>query len=149
MKRFNLFALGVILLISLSCSSEKSNDTVDFIILQINDVYEIAPLEGGKVGGMARVATLRKQLLAENPNVITTLSGDFVSPSLTGTLKYENEKIAGKQMIEVMNAVGIDYVVPGNHEFDLKENEIQQRIDESQFTWTTTNVRHVVNGESV
>ncbi|MFT7269432.1 MAG: hypothetical protein ACI905_001650, partial [Roseivirga sp.] len=35
MKRFNLFALGVILLISLSCSSEKSNDTVDFIILQI------------------------------------------------------------------------------------------------------------------
>ncbi|MFT6970992.1 MAG: 2',3'-cyclic-nucleotide 2'-phosphodiesterase (5'-nucleotidase family) [Roseivirga sp.] len=149
MNRLLLYLLSVFFVFSSACSSEKSNDTVDFIILQINDVYEIAPLEGGKVGGMARVATLRKQLLAENPNVITTLSGDFVSPSLTGTLKYENEKIAGKQMIEVMNAVGIDYVVPGNHEFDLKENEIQQRIDESQFTWTTTNVRHVVNGESV
>ena len=149
MKRFNFFALGVILLISLSCSSEKSADQVDFIILQLNDVYEIAPLEGGKVGGMARVATIRKQLLAENPNVITTLSGDFVSPSLTGTLNYKGGKIAGKQMVEVMNALGVDIVVPGNHEFDLKESEIQARIDESEFHWTTTNVRHVVNGESI
>lgn len=149
MKRFNFFALGVILLINLSCSSEKSADQVDFIILQLNDVYEIAPLEGGKVGGMARVATVRKRLLAENPNVITTLSGDFVSPSLTGTLNYQGGKIAGKQMVEVMNALGVDIVVPGNHEFDLKENEIQARIDESEFQWTTTNVRHVVNGESI
>lgn len=149
MKRFNLFALGFILLISLSCTSEKSAGKVDFIILQLNDVYEIAPLEGGTVGGMARVATIRKQLLTENPNVITTLSGDFVSPSLTGTLKYQDEKIAGKQMIEVMNALGVDIVVPGNHEFDLKENEIQARIDESEFQWTTTNVRHIVNGQSI
>ncbi|PIW05236.1 MAG: bifunctional metallophosphatase/5'-nucleotidase, partial [Cytophagales bacterium CG17_big_fil_post_rev_8_21_14_2_50_40_13] len=106
-------------------------------------------LEGGKVGGMARVATIRKQLLAENPNVITTLSGDFVSPSLTGTLNYQGGKIAGKQMVEVMNALGVDIVVPGNHEFDLKESEIQARIDESEFQWTTTNVWHIVNGESI
>lgn len=148
MKYFKFLAIGFIFFHSLSCSSKKSADQVDFIILQLNDVYEIAPLEGGTVGGMARVATIRKQLLAENPNVITTLSGDFVSPSLTGTLKYQDEKIAGKQMVEVMNALGVDIVVPGNHEFDLKENEIQARIDESEFQWTTTNVRHIVNGES-
>ena len=129
-----------------SCDSDSK---VDFIILQLNDVYEIAPLEGGKVAGMARVATLRNQLLQENPNVITVLSGDFVSPSLIGTLSFEGKKIAGKQMIEVMNALGVDYVVPGNHEFDIKENEVLDRIAESEFKWTTTNVFHVVNGDTV
>lgn len=139
-------ALAFLALTLFSCQQEK---TVDFIVLQMNDVYEIAPVEGGKAGGMARVATIRKQLLQENPNVITTLSGDFVSPSLIGTLTYENEKIAGKQMVEVMNALGVDYVVPGNHEYDIKEGELLQRIAESDFQWTTTNCFHVVDGKVV
>ncbi|WP_422008580.1 bifunctional metallophosphatase/5'-nucleotidase [Roseivirga pacifica] len=140
-----LFLFSFLSLFLFACQNQK----VEFIILQMNDVYEIAPLEGGKVAGMARVATVRKQLLQENPNVITTLSGDFVSPSLIGTLKYDGQRIAGKQMVEVMNAVGVDYVVPGNHEYDINEDEIQARINESSFEWTTTNVFHVVNGKSV
>lgn len=115
----------------------------------MNDVYEIAPVEGGKAGGMARVATLRNQLLEENPHVITTLSGDFVSPSLIGTLTYQGEKIAGKQMVEVMNALGVDYVVPGNHEYDIKEDEHLKRIAESDFQWITTNCFHKVDGKIV
>ncbi|WP_323758031.1 bifunctional metallophosphatase/5'-nucleotidase [Roseivirga sp.] len=148
MKRIPLFLLSLLFVFSTACSPKKSSNTVNFIVLQMNDVYEIAPLEGGKVGGMARVATVRKNLLKENPNVFTILSGDFVSPSLIGTLTYEGEKIAGKHMVEVMNAVGVDIVVPGNHEFDLKENEIQARIDESEFEWTTTNVLHAVDGKN-
>ncbi len=145
MKTFKT-ALLLVLLLSFSCSN---NEKVEFIILQLNDVYEIAPLEGGKVAGMARVASLRKDLLKENPNVITTLSGDFVSPSLIGTLKYQGEKIAGKHMVEVMNALGVDYAVPGNHEYDIKEDEHLKRIAESDFQWTTTNCFHRVNGELV
>lgn len=147
MKTIIQFFCVPLLLVTLSCSSEKT-DKVDFIILQMNDVYEIAPLEGGKVAGMARVATVRKNLLEENPNVITTLSGDFVSPSLIGTLNFEGEKIAGKHMVEVMNALGVDIVVPGNHEFDIKEDEVLKRIAESDFHWTTTNVFHNVNGKT-
>ncbi len=149
MQRLTIASLSLLLLLSISCEQSRDSEEVSFIILQMNDVYEIAPLEGGKVGGMARVATLRKQLLAENPNVITTLSGDFVSPSLIGTLRYDNEKIAGRHMVEVMNALGVDYVVPGNHEYDIKENELLKRIEESEFKWTTTNVLHTVNGQSV
>ena len=145
MKFFKHTLLLSFCLFFYSCATDSK---VEFIILQLNDVYEIAPLEGGKVAGMARVATIRKQLLAENPHVITTLSGDFVSPSLIGTLRHEDEKIAGKQMVDVMNAVGIDYVVPGNHEFDIKENELLARIEESNFQWTTTNVFHEVNGKT-
>lgn len=149
MNRTLRFCLALFLVFSFSCDSGDSADTVDFIILQLNDVYEIAPIEGGKAGGMARVATVRKQLLAENPNVITVLSGDFVSPSLIGTLRYQGEKIAGKHMVEVMNALGVDYVVPGNHEYDIKEDEHLKRVAESEFLWTTTNTLHVVNGDTI
>ena len=145
MKNLKLI-IPLLLAFCLSCST---NQKVDFIILQLNDVYEIAPLEGGKVAGMARVATIRNTLLAENQNVITTLSGDFVSPSLTGTLRYQGEKIAGKHMVEVMNALGVDYVVPGNHEYDIKEDEHLKRIAESEFLWTTTNTHHVLDGKRI
>lgn len=39
-----------------------------------------------------------------------------------------------------MNAAGVDLVTFGNHEFDLKENELKDRINESQFEWVCANV---------
>jgi 2',3'-cyclic-nucleotide 2'-phosphodiesterase (5'-nucleotidase family) len=57
---------------------------VQWTVLQMNDVYELIPLAGGKKGGLARVATIRRLLLEENPNTITILSGDVVSPSALG-----------------------------------------------------------------
>lgn len=136
------------LLIISSCAvlnGEKSAQPaaeIHFTILQMNDVYEIAPLEKGKVGGMARVATVRKELIKENPNLLTVHAGDFLNPSLLGTLKFQGERIKGRQMVEVMNGLEIDVVAFGNHEFDIKENELQQRMNESDFTWIGTNVLH-------
>lgn len=121
---------------------EAENTPINFTILQMNDVYEIAPLEKGKVGGMARVATLRNQLLEENYNLLTVLAGDFVSPSLLGTMKQDGKSIKGKQMVEVMNALGVGLVAFGNHEFDIKEAELQERMNESYFDWLGTNVLH-------
>lgn len=119
---------------------ESGYDPVHFIILQMNDVYEIAPLEKGKVGGMARVAALRNELLEETPNVLCVLAGDFVNPSLLGTLKFEGKSIKGRQMVDVMNAMGVDLVAFGNHEFDIKENELQDRLNQSEFEWLGTNI---------
>ena len=109
-------------------------------------MYEIAPLEGGKVGGMARVEKLHQDLLVENPNTFLLMAGDFLNPSLLGTLKYKGERIKGKQMIEVMNAMNFDLVAIGNHEFDLSEQEFQQRLNESTFQWIATNPVHKIDG---
>ena len=111
-------------------------------LLQINDVYEIGPLEGGKVGGMSRVAGFRKQLLAQNPNTLTVHAGDFLSPSLLGALRYQGSRIKGRQMVEAMNEAGVDLVTFGNHEFDLDENELQDRLNQSKFRWVSSNVHH-------
>ena len=149
MKRFAFLLTLVALFAMAACSPTAESGKEVFVILQLNDVYEIGPLENGTRGGMARVETIRKNVLDTNQNLITILSGDFVSPSLIGTLKYKGEKIAGKQMVEAMNAIGVDYVVPGNHEFDISEAELLSRIAESEFQWTTTNCFRIVDGDSV
>ena len=147
-KSFPLFLtlLSFIVLIG-GCKSDPKADSIDFIFLQINDVYEINALEGGNVGGMARVKSLIETLEAENPNTVAFLAGDFLNPSAMGTVKYEGEALKGRQMVDVMNQTGIDYVTFGNHEFDLKEHELQARINESQFTWTIANAMHVLNSD--
>lgn len=63
------------------------NSYVQWTFLQMNDVYELKPLGDGKKGGMARVATIRKLLLKENPHTITVIAGDIVSPSALGMKK--------------------------------------------------------------
>ncbi len=123
-------------------SCNKDDHKIKITFLQVNDVYEIGALEGGKVGGMDRVETLHKQLLKENPNTFLFIAGDFLNPSLLGTLKYKGERIKGKQMIEVMNAMNFDLVSFGNHEFDLKYKDLQKRLNESNFQWNATNAMH-------
>ncbi len=143
--RFLFFIVGITLLAS--CSTTRKAGTKDdgrltVTFVQINDVYEIAPLEGGKAGGVARVATLKKEEKQKNPNTVLLIAGDFVSPSVYNSLKYEGQRIRGRQMVESFNAAGMDLAVFGNHEFDISENELQSRINESQFQWISSNTFH-------
>lgn len=111
-------------------------------LLQLNDVYEISSLQHGMFGGMARVASLRKELVKENPNTYTIMAGDFLFPSAIGTLEYKGNTIKGQQMVELMNAVPVDLVTFGNHEFDLNEVALANRINESTFDWVSANIWH-------
>jgi len=145
MKYFSRLAL--VLLVLSSCTATrnaalKDDRKININFVQVNDVYEIAPLSGGKEGGMAKVATLKKNYLQKNPNTFLIMAGDFISPSVYNSLQYEGKAIRGKQMVEAMNAAGMDFVVFGNHEFDIKESELQERINESNFQWISSNAFH-------
>lgn len=120
--------------------SAEIDPTVTVTILHLNDVYEITPVSGGKAGGLARVAALRQRLLAENPNTITVMAGDFYSPSALGTAKVDGERLRGKQMVAVLNALGLDLATYGNHEFDLDEEDFLKRVNESSFSYLSANV---------
>ncbi len=138
--RLILLALLIVLMASCSGSKNPSDEAVEVTIIQLNDVYEIAPVDGGRYGGMARVAQVIREEKEKNPNTLTVVAGDFLSPSLLGTLKLNGRRISGRQMIEVFNAAGIDLVTFGNHEFDLKRDALQERIYDSKFDYTTANV---------
>lgn len=144
-----IFILSISFLIGCSATKVEKQKTsspdgkVTFKIVQINDVYEIDPLNDGEYGGMARVAHVRDSIKKENPNTFIFLAGDFLNPSLLGTIKVDGKRLQGKQMVDVMNAMDFDLVTFGNHEFDLKESDLQDRLDESKFSWTSANTRQV------
>jgi 2',3'-cyclic-nucleotide 2'-phosphodiesterase (5'-nucleotidase family) len=132
-----------LLLFLFSCKKDSSKDEITFKFIQLNDVYEIAPLSGGQYGGLSRVAHVRDSIMKENPNTYMFMAGDFLNPSLLGTIKVDGERLRGKQMIEVMNEMDFDLVTFGNHEFDLDEEILQKRLNESEFQWVTSNVYQV------
>jgi len=138
MKHFKPILFFLITLIVLSCSSDDGK--ISFTLLQLNDVYEISSIQGGKFGGMSRVETVHQELLEKNKNTLLVMAGDFLNPSLIGTMKYNGARIRGKQMIEVMNAMNFDVAAFGNHEFDLSKKDLQARMDESIFPWISSNV---------
>ncbi|QIR35375.1 bifunctional metallophosphatase/5'-nucleotidase [Tolypothrix sp. PCC 7910] len=128
------------LLATVALATPALAEVVNINLLQLNDIYEITPVEGGTRGGLARVATLRQQLYKANPRTYTVLAGDAFSPSALGTAKINGVPLAGQQMVAVMNAVGFDYATFGNHEFDLPETLFYQRLQESRFRWVSSNV---------
>ncbi|KEF41654.1 MAG: 5'-nucleotidase [Cyanobium sp. CACIAM 14] len=138
-RRFGLrFALAAAVCLAGPIRAE----TMEVQLLQLNDVYEIAPTPGadGGRGGLARVATLRQRLKARNPHTLTLLAGDALSPSALGTAKLNGEPLAGRQMVAVLNRMGLDLATFGNHEFDLSEAQYRERLRESKFQWLSSNV---------
>lgn len=131
--------LAITLLLSLAACSTHTQKT-SFTLLQLNDVYELTPLNAGKTGGLARVASLQKQLKAENPHTYSVLAGDLLSPSAIGTSKLNGEPLAGKQMIDVFNHLHWDYATFGNHEFDIGKKALLQRLAESKTLFFSANV---------
>ncbi len=115
-------------------------------LLHINDVYEIDAIGGGRYGGLSRVATVLQRLERERPPVLMTLGGDFLSPSALGTAIIDGQPLGGRQMVDVLNHVGLDWAVLGNHEFDVSESAFRARIAESRFRIVSSNVSDV-NGE--
>ena len=123
---------GVIAIVLLLGAVSASAQRVTLTILTINDVYEIAPVQGR--GGLAELMTLLKAERAAATHHLTAVNGDFLSPSLMSAL------LKGAQMIDLFNALGVDMVAFGNHEFDFGPDITRLRIGESKFPWIGTNV---------
>ncbi len=115
-------------------------DTVRISLLHLNDVYQFTPMEQGRVGGLARVSTLRKQILAQSPITLTLFAGDTLAPSVESFLEVDGKPLRGQQMIDAWNALGVDYAVPGNHDFDFGDAVLRERIRASRFPWLAANI---------
>ena len=110
------------------------------VFAHINDVYEVDAIEGGAFGGLSRVATLLDRLRRTGTPVVATLGGDFLSPSAIGTARLNGELVAGRQMVEVLNSIGLQWATLGNHEFDLSESAFLARLSEAKFKTIVSNV---------
>ena len=101
-------------------------------ILQLNDVYQTVPVDGA--GGLARVATVKKRLAAAGRTPLVIMAGDFLSPSVASSV------FKGQQMIDSLNAMGLDIATLGNHEFDFGDDLLIEKMKSARFTWLVSNV---------
>lgn len=115
---------------------------VHLTIIHLNDVYEITPVSGGTLGGLSRVATLKEQLLAENPNTYIFFAGDLYGPSGLSTAIVDGIPLDGIQAVEVMNEIGVDYMTFGDHEFNAVSNadSFYRNLAATEFPVVSSNV---------
>lgn len=126
--------LAAILLLGLGLVGHAA-EPVEVGLLHINDVYQIAPIDPkAPRGGLARLATLAREIKRAQPATLLVFGGDTLSPSI------ESGLFQGKQMIAAWNAVGIDLAVPGNHEFDFGEIAFRAALADSAFPWLAANL---------
>lgn len=130
--RQGLLAVAAILAVAALQTVPALAGPTKITFLHVNDIYEISPRDG--IGGLAELMTLLRVERAASPNSITTFGGDLISPSVMSGLTK------GKHMVEMMNALGVNVAVPGNHEFDFGPEVAAQRFAESKFPWLGTNI---------
>jgi 5'-nucleotidase len=79
-------------------------------------------------------------LKATRTPLVTTLAGDYLSPSALGTAIVDGQPMAGRQMVDVLNVTGVDWATFGNHEFDVSEAAFRAHLTQAKFKIVSTNV---------
>ena len=88
------------------------------MIVAVNDTHsQIDPASDGK-GGVARRRAIYDQLRAQNPNTVLIHAGDAVQ----GTLYFSLYR--GEVEYALMDTLGYDAIILGNHEFDNGMEEL-------------------------
>ena len=126
--------------------SEGIRDSLQVVVfVQLNDLYHIDSLMDATDPDsfvLPRVAAILNRLRLEygEERVIFCLPGDFLNPSCLSRTHLS------KQMIDVLNKMGLKVVTFGNHEFDFEKkgfnlSALGDRIAESKFQWLASNLK--------
>lgn len=93
--------------------------------------------------GLAKVAAYRKDVLKKTPHVALVDAGDAIQGTPLGTLT------TGQAVINIMNAVGYDVLVPGNHEFDYGMKKFFEANANSSCGYYCANLMDLRTGKQV
>ncbi len=119
------------LLIAVPTPQSAFAETIKVSFVQTNDIDQMEEDDGR--GGFAKLATVVADERA-NGNVFFVHSGDAISPSLLSGIDK------GAHIIDILNNMDVDVMVPGNHEFDFGPEIFQKRISEANFPIVASNI---------
>lgn len=100
----------------------------DVVVLFTSDVHCGIDQGFGYVG----LAAIR-DALAEEAHVVLVDDGDAVQGEPVGTMT------TGEALIDLMNAVGYDVAIPGNHEFDYGMDRFLELTEKANFPYISAN----------
>ncbi len=131
MKKFLALLMAAMMLFSVAAMAEEAPAglTKNVVVLFTSDAH--AGIDQG--WGYAGVAAIRDGL-AVNNHVVLVDNGDAIQGETIGTLTN------GKALVELMNVVGYDVAVPGNHEFDYgMDNFLALANDVAAYPYVSAN----------
>ena len=111
----------------------------DIVILCTNDVHCGVDMNIGYAG----LAYYKHQMQALTPYVTLVDAGDWSQGETIGMISQ------GRYIIEIMNAVNYDLVIPGNHEFDYSWGMFEVFSRDLKCGLTSCNLRDLHTGELV
>ena len=115
--------------------SAMANETAIIRFIVTGDLYEF-PADKDRVeyAKQASVAKIFKKKTKEISNPIYFMWGDAYYPSLLSTMDK------GKINVEMINAIGGDYMVLENHDWDFGPKNVRERVWESNFPVLSSNI---------
>lgn len=121
--------------------SGKEGDGVssDIVILNTNDVHCGVDNNIGYAG----LAAYKQEMEAEGNDVFLVDAGDEIQGGIIGTLTK------GEAIIRMMNDVGYDLAVPGNHDFDYGVDRLLELTKMADFPYICCNFVDLRTGEPV
>ena len=118
-------------LIAFAPLTAMADETTTLRIILTGDHYELSPKNGR--GGYAKLASVVNWEKAGAEHSIFVHAGDAYSPSLLSSMDK------GKSTVDMLNAVGVDYMVLGNHEWDFGMENMRERVWQSNFPVLASN----------
>ena len=138
LTRLTAFILSLVLLASvLFLFSSCAKTTKDIAIIYTNDIH--AGAEDNL--GLATVAALKKDTIAEGYDTLLIDSGDLIQGSMFGTISK------GKDMINLLDSCGYDIATLGNHDFDFGAGNILTLAKEAKCEYVCCNLKDLQTGE--
>ena len=134
MKKFLALLLSIMMMLGCVAMAEEApaGRTKNIVVLFTSDAH--AGIDQG--WGYAGVAAIRDAMAAKN-HVVLVDNGDAIQGETIGTLTN------GKALVELMNVVGYDVAVPGNHEFDYgMSNFLTLSGEVAQYPYVSANFNY-------
>lgn len=103
-------------------------------ILHTNDTHARA-VEASPNMGYAKVAGIADKYRKDNPNTLLLDGGDAIHGTTFATL------VSGESIVTVMNEMGYDAIVPGNHEFNYGWEHLVKLSKDLNFPMISANVK--------
>lgn len=130
MKKLLAVLLALIMLLSFATAEEAAEPalTKNLVILYTSDVH--CGIEQG--WGYAGLYAVKEYYAADN-YVMLVDDGDAIQGEPIGTMTK------GEGIIDIMNAVGYDLAVPGNHEFDYGMDTFLALAEKADFQYLSCN----------
>ena len=107
----------------------------DLVILHTNDTHSQIDPTDKDLGGVQRRKVFVDSVRAACPNVLLVDAGDAVQGTLFFTL------YGGEVEMKVMNALGYDLRILGNHDFDNGVGSMAGNVTLSDAQWISTNYK--------